>query len=162
MKDHWLLEGLRSPNSSPVQQSQLSAPMSEHNSAAAENWSTVRAHWSMKAMSTGGMEVLHAVLMFSWHMVRVEVRFCSCLAPSVVFFLAQVRLVTSEEELPPPIVINVAATSPNTDPFEFFPPATFIFLLILLLCLMKFPATSFHILIAVTAVSRHMVALRLH
>merc|ERR1719266_631310 len=81
----------------------------------------------------------------------VLVRLVSCRAPSEVAEPEQVRA----DLLPPPRSTSLRAMGPNTDCLPDFLPAISDCLSILFFCFSKLVTTSFHLLMAVTALSRH-------
>merc|ERR1711878_90101 len=83
---------------------------------------------------------------------RVLVRLVSCKAPSEVAEPEQVRA----DLLPPPRSTSLRAMGPNADCLTDFLLAMVACFSILVFCLSKLATTSFHLFMAVTALSRHM------
>merc|ERR1712156_1415753 len=99
-----------------------------------------QAQASTKVMLGIGKEVVQEAFTKTSQSNRVLVRLVSCSAPSEVAEPEQVRA----DLLPPPRSTSLRAMGPNTDCLS-----------ILFFCFSKLVTTSFHLLMAVTALSRH-------
>merc|ERR1719150_1967493 len=104
-----------------------------------------------KVMLGMGKSVVQEALTATSQSNRVLVRLVSCRAPSEVEEPEQVRA----DLLPPPRSTSLRAMGPNTDCLPDFLPAISDCLSILFFCFSKLVTTSFHLLMAVTALSRH-------
>merc|ERR1711878_223513 len=98
-----------------------------------------------------GKSVVQEALTATSQSNRVLVRLVSCKARSEVAEPEQVRA----DLLPPPRSTSLRAMGPNTDCLPDFLPAISDCLSILFFCFSKLVTTSFHLLMAVTALSRH-------
>merc|ERR1712155_435337 len=107
---------------------------------------------STKVMLGMGKSVVQEAFTRTSQSNRVLVRLVSCKAPSEVAELEQVRA----DLLPPPRSTSLRAMGPNTDCLPDFLPAMEACFSILVFCLSKLATTSFHLFMAVTALSRHM------
>merc|ERR1712214_262198 len=122
-----------------------------HSVARVLNKSVALTHSSTKVMLGMGKSVVQEALTATSQSNRVLVRLVSCRAPSEVAEPEQVRA----DLLPPPRSTSLRAMGPNTDCLPDFLPAISDCLSILFFCFSKLVTTSFHLLIAVTALSRH-------
>merc|ERR1712207_38717 len=102
---------------------------------------------STKVMLGMGKSVVQEAFTKTSQSNKVLVRLVSCRAPSEVAEPEQVRA----DLLPPPRSTSLRAMGPNTDCL----PAISDCLSILFFCFSKLVTTSFHLLMAVTALSRH-------
>merc|ERR1719195_1915280 len=109
-------------------------------------------HASTKVMLGMGKSVVQEAFTITSQSNRVLVRLVSCRAPSEVAEPEQVRA----DLLPPPRSTSLRAMGPNADCLTDFLPAMVACFSILVFCFSKLATTSFHLFMAVTALSRHM------
>merc|ERR1719243_184513 len=122
-----------------------------HSVARVLNKSVALTQASTKVMLGMGKSVVQEAFTRTSQSNRVLVRLVSCKAPSEVAEPEQVRA----DLLPPPRSTSLRAMGPNTDCLPDFLPAISDCLSILFFCFSKLVTTSFHLLMAVTALSRH-------
>merc|ERR1712038_1582708 len=122
-----------------------------HSVARVLNKSVALTQASTKVMLGMGKLVVQEAFTRTSQSNRVLVRLVSCKAPSEVAEPEQVRA----DLLPPPRSTSLRAMGPNTDCLPDFLPAISDCLSILFFCFSKLVTTSFHLLMAVTALSRH-------
>merc|ERR1711992_7138 len=151
-----LTASLAAASSGAAQQVQASAAVASllsvrQASAAATKVAEALTHSSTKVMLGMGKSVVQEALTATSQSNRVLVRLVSCRAPSEVAEPEQVRA----DLLPPPRSTSLRAMGPNTDCLPDFLPAISDCLSILFFCFSKLVTTSFHLLMAVTALSRH-------
>ena len=107
---------------------------------------------STKVMLGMGKSVVQEALTATSQSNSVLVRLVSCLAPSESAEPEQVRA----DLLPPPRSTSLRAMGANTAFLSDFLPAMVACFSILVFCFSKFATTSFHLLITVMALSKHL------